>query len=533
MSLAQVLSLYSTLNILLVLTYLFLSIYSWIAGKMNRPLSAQYELRLHYSALATIVLITLAQPFLPKKSFFEPAAKVWSAQSIKSFPSQYSALDQGGYLSIPFKDSSTFNANKISTSLFLIAIFIFLAGAFFIGKDLDQLFRIKQKSYLFRKNGRVSLFINDEITVPFSYWTINSSNIILPNSLLSQPKNFKIAIAHELQHHRQKDTQWVYIIWLLRVICILNPFVFLWSKKLSEIQEFACDEALVDQNKVESQQYARCLIEVAQTAFNQKYVPACATGLMFLVERNLIKKRIEKMTTKNKKMKSSITSFLGMLMLALMMTTAFASQGLVQDRRVSLAEANVLASHARIGSDFPVVVNDLVLTQLNRYIGTPEGRDFMKKSIQRMSNYKTLVETKINEYSVPSELIAIPIIESGYQNLAESNLHGVGAGLWMFIKSTAKHFELTVDHEKDDRLNEKLETDAAMRYLQSNHLLFKDWLLATLGYNMGENNVLKAIEKTGSHDAWALIRQGYEGDKDYLPKLVAAIIIMRNPEVLN
>jgi hypothetical protein len=34
----------------------------------------------------------------------------------------------------------------------------------------------------------------------------------------------------------------------------------------------------------------------------------------------------------------------------------------------------------------------------------------------------------------------------------------------------------------------------------------------------------------GSRDAWKLIRNGYEGDKDYLPKLMAAILIKRNPD---
>ena len=75
-----------------------------------------------------------------------------------------------------------------------------------------------------------------------------------------------------------------------------------------------------------------------------------------------------------------------------------------------------------------------------------------------------------------------------------------------------------------------LSTDAAIRYLQSNYLRFKDWHLSALAYNMGENAVQRAMDTMKSRDAWTLIRNGHEGDKDYLPRLMAAILIMRNPE---
>jgi len=103
----------------------------------------------------------------------------------------------------------------------------------------------------------------------------------------------------------------------------------------------------------------------------------------------------------------------------------------------------------------------------------------------------------------------------------------------MFIKSTARNYGLQVDDQVDERLNVDLLTDAAMRYLQSNYLRFKDWHLSALSYNIGENAVQEAIRRSGSKDAWVLIRNGYENDRNYLPKLMAAILIMKNPESLN
>ncbi len=340
-------------------------------------------------------------------------------------------------------------------------------------------------------------------------------------------------MAHELQHHRHHDTQWVYAMWCLRLICIVNPAIHLWNRWLSEIQEFACDETLVDQNKVESQAYARCLVEVAKTAVDQKHVPVCATGLTFLTEGNLLKRRVEKMLEKSStRIGRSISVSVGVLIASVMAATAFASNGLVQDRRVNLAQAKAMALRAQNQTGFPVVVNDLVLKQLNRYIGTPEGREFMRASLARLQNYKVTIGGIIKKYGAPEEIIALPITESGYQNLtSEQSGNSVkAAGLWQFIPSTARNFGLKVDGKTDERLDVELNTDAAMRYLTSNYLRFKDWQLSVLAYNMGEDAVQKGIDATRSRDAWTLIRNGYEGDKDYLPKVMAAILIMQNPD---
>jgi hypothetical protein len=231
----------------------------------------------------------------------------------------------------------------------------------------------------------------------------------------------------------------------------------------------------------------------------------------------------------------SISAFAGLLIATMMGMTAYAAKGLVQDRRVSLDQAKAMATKAESEAGFPVVVNDLVLKQLNRYIGTPEGREFMRASLNRMQSYKAVIGGQLQKYHMPTEIMAVPIIESGYQNLTqvESNTSMKAAGLWQFIPQTARNFGLRVDDEKDERLDVNLSTDAALRYLQSNQVRFKDWSLAALAYNMGENAVQKGITATGSKDAWVLIRNGYEGDKDYLPKLVATILILQNPETVE
>lgn len=535
MSLVQFLSTYLNLNLLILVGFVGLILTTWLLRLLQQNLKARTELRLHYFVLICIFALAIAHPFLPKSEIIYPGVKVWSAHSMKTFNSSYSALDKGGYLIFPTpKGEKSIAAENLSHFWLYLAGIIFILSTVLMGRDLFRLFRLEKNSFLVRRIGRVRIHLNESDRVPLSYWRPGRAIIILPYALASRPTEQKMAIAHEIQHHRQKDTKWVYLLWSLRWICLLNPAVYFWNRWIAEIQEFACDETLVDHGKVESQAYARCLVEVAQFAIAQKFEPVCATGLTFLRERNILKRRIEMMIQGGNAKGSRPTGIIvGILLAAVMSVTTYASRGFVQDRRVTLAEAKAMALRAQGDSGFSVVVNEKVVKQLNRYIGTPEGRQQMREALARMTRYRNMVVKKIESYGLPEELLAVPLIESGYQNLPEAKNSAYptwkAAGVWQFVRQTARNYGLVVNDQTDERLNVEVLTDAAMRYLQANNLRFKDWHLSALAYNMGESAVQKGIEATGQRDAWTLIRNGHEGDKDYLPKLMAAILIMKNP----
>lgn len=532
MNLAQAISAYLNLNVLVGFGFVGLAIAATALKILKVELSARVTLGLHYTVLLTIFSLTVIQPFLPQKEFFSPPAKVWSAQSITNFSAEFSGADDGGYLSLPTPmGPSTIRSHRVVEIWGVLAFVVFALGGAWLGRDLAALLSIRKTSFLIRRIGKVRIYLHDGIRVPFSYWWPGQANVVIPASFIERRKDFKMAVLHELQHHRQGDTRWVYAVWGLRWICVANPFVPVWSRWISEIQEFACDETLVDQNKVESQAYARCLIEAAQSAIGPEFVPVCATGLTFLTGRNILKRRITQMLSKSKSRNGrSIGIAIGTVMALAMSAGALASNGLVQDRRVSLAQATAMAARVRSKTEFPIVINKSVLKELNRYIGTPEGREYMRQSLARLTAYKTTIETRLKKYHAPKEIIALPLIESGYQNLAESRTAMRSAGLWQFIPATARNFGLRVDKQGDDRLDVGRSSDAAIRLLQADHLRFSDWQLAILAYNAGENAVQKGIAATGSRDAWTLIHHGYEGDKGYLARFMAALLIMKSPE---
>jgi membrane-bound lytic murein transglycosylase MltF len=221
---------------------------------------------------------------------------------------------------------------------------------------------------------------------------------------------------------------------------------------------------------------------------------------------------------------------------AVLTTSAFASRSAVQDRTLDLKQAQAYA--ARVSSTvLPAAVDERVLEKLNALVGTPDGREHMKASLKRMPEFQPAFEAKLAEYGLPRELLAIPLIESGYKNLGpgsaeRSDAPGPrGAGIWMFIPPTARKYGLRVDDQVDERLDPAKETEAAMKYLKQLHTEFGDWALAIAAYNMGEKAVRAVIDETGSRDAWQLSRDGKLND--YLATIMAGLIVLRNPEMVE
>lgn len=494
-------------------------------------LNSGRELRWHYGVLAVCLGLPFVGPLLPGAAF-EPIAKIDAAADRRAFDARAGGDSVGSVVSIPVLAPGEFfsaqAAGKGITAFFLLLI----AGAFvsFVW-ELEKMRRLLRSSYVVRHMGRVRVAVSDRLESPLSIRFFGAW-VLIPESIVADPVLRKISLLHELQHHRQRDTRWVFVTLFVRRLFVGNPGWLLWEPCLTEIQELACDENLVDQDKIEPREYARGLIAMAETAVGRKERFACAAGLAFQARGPFLSRRIENMFTKKRETTKWAATF-GVILVLALTTTALAAGHLVADHRVSLEEGQRLAEQSKGTSDFPVAMNERVLKQLNRFVALPQGRSFMRASLERMETYRPLLQTKISEYKVPEELMAVALVESGYRNLPQSANKAWGAGLWMFIESTARTFGMKVDDTTDERLNVEKETDAALRYLAANQLRFKDWGLAIMAYNMGEQGLQAAMEKESTRDPWALIQKGHEGDKDYLAKVMAATIILKNPSLVN
>lgn len=156
---------------------------------------------------------------------------------------------------------------------------------------------------------------------------------------------------------------------------------------------------------------------------------------------------------------------------------------------------------------------------------------FLETAGDRGSLYIHYIVERLEERDMPLELALLPAIESAYNPMAYSRAHAVG--LWQFIPSTGRHYNLRQTRFYDGRRDITASTNAALDYLGRLHDMFNgDWLLALAAYNAGEGTVSRAMERNERlglpTDYWNLPLP--QETRDYVPKLLALSQVVLTPE---
>ncbi|VVN76565.1 transglycosylase SLT domain-containing protein [Pseudomonas fluorescens] len=156
---------------------------------------------------------------------------------------------------------------------------------------------------------------------------------------------------------------------------------------------------------------------------------------------------------------------------------------------------------------------------------------FLENAGERGSLYIHYIVERLEERNMPLELALLPVIESAYNPMAYSRAHAVG--LWQFIPSTGRYFNLRQTRFYDGRRDITASTTAALDYLTRLHDMFNgDWMLALAAYNAGEGTVSRAIERNEKlglpTDYWNLPLPAET--QAYVPKLLALSQVVLAPE---
>ena len=190
-------------------------------------------------------------------------------------------------------------------------------------------------------------------------------------------------------------------------------------------------------------------------------------------------------------------------------------------------EEGAAAVEKEIRYDFPVTVNRQVEFYLNFF--QTRQRTTFTRWLTRSGKYLPLFQQKLKEAGLPLDLAYLPMIESGYNLTAYSSAGA--AGPWQFMRATGRHYGLKINRYTDERRDPIKSTDAAIKYLGKLYNDFGSWHLAVAAYNAGEGRIRRAIRKKGTDNFWKLA-QGRTlsiETKRYVPKLIAAIMIAKNP----
>lgn len=180
----------------------------------------------------------------------------------------------------------------------------------------------------------------------------------------------------------------------------------------------------------------------------------------------------------------------------------------------------------RRGFAIPNLHTDLTEHWTNYYASYPES---VMRMSQRASKYLYHIVDELEARGLPTELALLPFVESAYDPTALSR--SKASGLWQFIPSTGRHFNLEQDWWLDQRRDPIASTAAALEYLAYLYDFQGDWYLALASYNWGEGAVKRAIEKNAAAGLGTdyLSLKMPDETRNYVPKLQAIKNIIADP----
>ena len=188
-------------------------------------------------------------------------------------------------------------------------------------------------------------------------------------------------------------------------------------------------------------------------------------------------------------------------------------------------KASTKSSSGGMIFDLPITYNDQVKYWINYY--QTNGKKHFASWLERSQRYIPKIQEIFKEKGLPSDLAYLAMIESGLSPFATSSAQAVG--YWQFIAPTAQRYGLKVNWWLDERRDIYKSTQAAARFLGDMHKMFNNWYLAAAGYNTGEKRIKRLMEKHNSNSFWEISESLVQETKDYVPKLIAAILIAKAP----
>ncbi|MDT3677423.1 MAG: transglycosylase SLT domain-containing protein [Burkholderiaceae bacterium] len=173
----------------------------------------------------------------------------------------------------------------------------------------------------------------------------------------------------------------------------------------------------------------------------------------------------------------------------------------------------------RAGFAMPELPTPLVEEKERFYLQRP---DYLQRMFSRGNRYLFHIVEELERRGMPTELALLPFVESAMNPTALSSAQA--AGLWQFIPSTGRAYNLQQDWWVDNRRDVVKSTEAALDYLQKIYALAgNDWFLALASYNWGENAVARAMrrnESRGLPTDYLSLAMPTE-TRQYVPKLIA------------
>ena len=169
---------------------------------------------------------------------------------------------------------------------------------------------------------------------------------------------------------------------------------------------------------------------------------------------------------------------------------------------------NLSAEEARVLALWPAGVSNETLAVAAKRIRYQQGlRDRFGQGLERSGRWRDYINAQFTALGVPTEIAALPHVESSYNPDARS--HVGASGIWQFTRSTGRRY-MRVDHVVDERNDPFAATRAAGRLLAYNYSITGNWPMAITAYNHGLAGVRRAMRQFGD-TAYVEILRNYDG----------------------
>jgi membrane-bound lytic murein transglycosylase D len=169
---------------------------------------------------------------------------------------------------------------------------------------------------------------------------------------------------------------------------------------------------------------------------------------------------------------------------------------------------------------------------------TGYARERFVAQLARGSRYEPFIRGKLRAAGIPEDMFYLALVESGFDPDAYSRAAAVG--MWQFMSSTARGAGLRVDWWVDERRDPIKSTDAAIKFLSWLRDEFGSLYLAAAAYNGGPGRVARGLTRfaedlegaEGDDRFFALAEKKYlpQDTKDYVPQIIAAALVAKDPE---
>ena len=178
--------------------------------------------------------------------------------------------------------------------------------------------------------------------------------------------------------------------------------------------------------------------------------------------------------------------------------------------------------------DIEIPLNAKVLQYVQLFSGRLKG--YLEDGLARGAQYLPMIQEVFRAEGLPLDLAYVPLIESAFKPSALSRAKA--KGIWQFMRGTGLENGLRHDWYIDERADPEKATHAAAKYLTTLYKMFGDWHLALASYNGGPGRVQRAMKRSNRNDFWKLsssTRYLPRETRDYVPLILAAIVVARNP----